>query len=107
MFRRWAEHLRKGAVKYPDVAPGVANWTLASGKAELHRFKESSLPHMIQWLMGEVDEDHAAGVFFNINGAEFVKARINPLTEEEKDGSKQSNEKKNNAGERHSGDRGC
>ncbi len=98
MFKRWAEHLHKGAVKYPDVSVGVANWTLASGKEELQRFKESALSHMIDWLMGAVDEDHAAGVFFNINGAEFVKARINPLTEEEKDGSKQINEEERIAG---------
>lgn len=76
MFKRWAAHLQKGAQKYPDVAPGVPNWTLASGEAEVQRFKESALGHMIDWLEGKVDEDHAAGVFFNINGAEDVKAKL-------------------------------
>lgn len=76
MFRRWAEHLHKGAKKYPDVSPGVENWTLASGEKELQRFKESALSHMVDWLDGKTDEDHAAGVFFNINGAEFVKEVI-------------------------------
>lgn len=75
MFQRWAEHLAKGAIKYPDVAPGVANWTLADSEEELQRFKESAFSHFIQWLRGDVDEDHAAGVFFNINGAEYTKAR--------------------------------
>jgi hypothetical protein len=73
MFDRWAEHMQKGAAKYPDVAPGVANWTLASGPAELQRFKESALSHFVKWYRGETDEDHAAAVFFNLNGAEFVK----------------------------------
>jgi len=76
MAQRWAEHLHKGAKKYPDVAPGVPNWTLAEGEAELQRFKESALDHMVKWLRGDVDEDHAAGVFFNINGAEFVKQKL-------------------------------
>jgi hypothetical protein len=76
MLKRWAEHLGKGAVKYPDVDIGVPNWTLASGPAEYQRFKESAADHFIQWWLGLVDEDHAAGVFFNINGAEYVKGKI-------------------------------
>ncbi|KKL85559.1 hypothetical protein LCGC14_1953540 [marine sediment metagenome] len=76
MLRRWAEHLHKGQVKYPDVSPGVANWTLAKGEEELQRFKESAFDHMIDWLEGKEDEDHGAAVFFNINGAEYVKEVI-------------------------------
>jgi hypothetical protein len=75
MFDRWADHLSKGAVKYPDVAPGVANWTLANGEEELARFKKSAMRHFRQWLRGDVDEDHAAAVYFNVNGAEYVKGR--------------------------------
>ena len=73
MLRRWAEHLHKGNKKYPEVSPGVANWTLAKGEQELQRFKESAFDHMIAWLEGKEDEDHGAAVFFNINGAEYVK----------------------------------
>ncbi len=76
MFDRWAEHLDKGAVKYPDVRPGVANWTLAEGEAEYQRFRKSALRHLLQWMRGDVDEDHAAAVFFNVNGAEYVKAKM-------------------------------
>jgi hypothetical protein len=75
MFDRWADHLSKGAVKYPDVAPGVANWTLANGDEDLARFKKSAMRHFRQWLRGDVDEDHAAAVYFNVNGAEYVKGR--------------------------------
>lgn len=77
MFDRWAEHLSKGAIKYPDIKPGVANWTLASGEAELARFRKSAMRHFRQWLRGDTDEDHAAAVFFNINGAEYVRGKLN------------------------------
>ena len=29
MLKRWAEHLTKGAVKYPDNEDGTPNWTKA------------------------------------------------------------------------------
>jgi len=67
MFKRYAEHLTKGAVKYT-----ARNWMKASGQAELERFKESAVRHFIQWMNGERDEDHAAAVLFNINGFEYV-----------------------------------
>lgn len=76
MLRRWAEHLTKGAVKYPDRAPGKANWTLASGEAEYVRFRKSAWRHFMQWWAGEVDEDHASALYFNVNGAEYVKEVI-------------------------------
>jgi hypothetical protein len=72
MFRRWATHLTAGRAKYPDPEPGVPNWTLAQGPDELLRAKESAARHFEAWLAGERDEDHAAGVFFNINLAEYV-----------------------------------
>jgi len=76
MLRRWAKHLTVAEAKYPPVATGVPNWTLAAGEAELERFRESAARHFESWLAGERDEDHAAGVFFNINGAEYVRDRL-------------------------------
>lgn len=76
MYDRWAIHVTKGEIKYPDVSPGVPNWTLASGEAEKIRFKKSAARHFRQWLRGDTDEDHAAATFFNINGYEFVKAKM-------------------------------
>lgn len=70
MFDRWAAHMTKGAAKYSK-----RNWMLAAGDAERERFKESALRHFLQWYRGETDEDHAAAVLFNINGAEYVKGR--------------------------------
>lgn len=70
MFERWAEHLTKGARKYAK-----RNWMKAEGEEELDRFRESALRHFLQWFRGDVDEDHASAVFFNINGAEFLKSK--------------------------------
>jgi len=72
MFSRWAVHLTNGAKKY-----AARNWMLASGQPELDRFRESALRHFIQWFRGDRDEDHAAAVYFNINGAEYVEEKIN------------------------------
>lgn len=71
MLKRWAEHMAKGAIKYGD-----RNWELAAGEPELERFRESAFRHFMQWYMGENDEDHAAAVFFNIQGAEYVEEKL-------------------------------
>lgn len=71
MLQRYAEHMTKGAAKY-----GQDNWLKAAGEIELQRFRESAFRHFMQWWLGDVDEDHAAAVMFNINGAEYVKARM-------------------------------
>jgi hypothetical protein len=76
MLERWAAHLTKGRQKYPDPEPGVPNWTLAAGKEELLRAQESALRHMLQWLNGDRDEDHAAAVYFNVNLAEYVRDKM-------------------------------
>lgn len=76
MLKRWAAHLTKGREKYPDPEPGVPNWTLAEGREEQLRFQESAARHFEAWLAGDRDEDHAAGVFFNINGAEYVRDKL-------------------------------
>lgn len=77
MLQRWAEHLTKGAQKYPDERAGRPNWLLASGVAEWARFRASAFRHFMQWFFGARDEDHAAAVFFNINGAEYVREQPN------------------------------
>ena len=71
MLKRWAIHLTGGAKKY-----SANNWMKASGQAELDRFKESAFRHFMQWYSGDRDEDHAAAVYFNINGAEYVRDKI-------------------------------
>ena len=76
MLKRWAIHVTKGGIKYPDVHPGVANWTLAKGLEEQQRFKASAARHFYQWMNNEKDEDHAAAVIFNINGYEYVTEKM-------------------------------
>lgn len=68
---RWSELKKRGALKY-----GEHNWKKASGEEELNRFMASAWRHMIQWLNGETDEDHAAAVFYNIGGYEYVKRKL-------------------------------
>jgi hypothetical protein len=71
MLKRWAEHLTKGAVKYSP-----RNWLKAESPEELERYMESAFRHFMQWFYGDTDEDHAAAVFFNICGAEYVKEKL-------------------------------
>jgi hypothetical protein len=76
MLGRWAKHLTVAVAKYQDIAPGVPNWTLAAGEEELARFRASAFRHFMQWLNGDTDEDHAAALFFNVNGFEYVRSRV-------------------------------
>ena len=69
---RIAQLLERGAVKY-----GERNWELAEGADEYARFRASANRHMMQYLCGEVDEDHAAAVAFNLMAAEYVKWKMN------------------------------
>ena len=71
LFLRWAALLDRGARKYDK-----RNWMKATGEEELARFKESAMRHFIQWFYGDTDEDHAAAVLFNINGAEYGKEKL-------------------------------
>lgn len=68
---RIANHLGLGAIKY-----GRENWMLANSAEELQRFRSSAFRHLMQWLQGDDDEDHAAAVVFNLMAAEYVKAKI-------------------------------
>ena len=71
MLTRFARLMERGAGKYT-----ARNWEKASGKEEMGRFRSSALRHMMQWVMGEDDEDHAAAVFFNIMGAEALAYKM-------------------------------
>ncbi len=90
MKQRWIKHLNTARAKYKDKAPGVPNWTVGDGIAEFDRYLESAERHFALWAglrrvelthwgkTGEFipidgDEDEAAAIFFNINGAEHVR----------------------------------
>lgn len=87
MYLRWVTHLTKGAQKYEP-----RNWMKAQGPDECNRFLESALRHFDIWYTWHRHginiesphnptnqppvEDHAAAVFFNINGVEFMDETI-------------------------------
>lgn len=72
MLTRWANLMVRGADKY-----GERNFELARTQEEYDRFLSSAMRHMIQYVNGAKDEDHAAAVYFNICAAEMVIRRIN------------------------------
>lgn len=65
---RVAELLDRGAEKY-----GARNWEKATGDDEMARFKASAARHLAQWMAGDIDEDHAAAVVFNLMAYETTK----------------------------------
>jgi hypothetical protein len=71
MLKRWAMLMTKATKKY-----GKHNWKKADSSEELERFEESAFRHLMQWLDGETDEDHASAVLFNIAAAEMVKEKL-------------------------------
>ncbi len=71
LLERLAVHLTKGARKYD-----ARNWMKATGQEELDRFRSSAVRHFVQWLRGDQDEDHFSATVFNLNGAEYVKAKL-------------------------------
>lgn len=68
MFKRYAIHLTKGAIKYAK-----RNWLKANSAEELEHAKESATRHFMQWLAGDTDEDHASALIFNLNAVERLK----------------------------------
>lgn len=83
MYLRWVRHMTEGAKKYE-----ARNWMKAEGPEAYDRFLESVVRHFEIWYTwrrygvniedlgnptGEPPkEDHAAAVFFNINGVEYM-----------------------------------
>jgi hypothetical protein len=84
MLLRWVAHLTKGAVKYI-----ARNWMRATGEEEYNRFLESADRHYTIWYTWRkyavniedannptslpLTEDHAAALFFNVNGVEYLQ----------------------------------
>lgn len=73
---RCAALMARGAIKY-----AARNWMLASGQPELERFTTSACRHFSQYLSGDVTEDHSAATWFNLNGAEYVRSKLNSTAE--------------------------
>ena len=91
LFKRWAELMERGAIKY-----GERNWEKANSEKELIRFKASAFRHFIQWIEDEDDEDHAAGTIFNIAAVEMLKEKMNNKTQKGGDEHDRRRTKKSN-----------
>lgn len=71
LITRWAMLMERGRLKY-----GERNWEKADSRQEMERFADSAQRHLMQWVCGETDEDHAAAVCFNLQGSEYVKWKL-------------------------------
>ena len=71
MLTRFAALMERGASKYDE-----RNWERANSQVELDRYYSSAIRHMMQWLAGDNDEDHAAAIMFNVMAAETVKGKM-------------------------------
>lgn len=70
-LKRYAELMARGAKKY-----GERNWEKANSQEEMNRFRASAARHFMQWMSGELDEDHASAVKFNIDAYERTKEKL-------------------------------
>jgi len=70
MLTRFADLMERGQVKY-----GPRNWEKADSDEEKERFQASAFRHLMQWICGEDDEDHAAAVMFNLMAYESTIAK--------------------------------
>jgi hypothetical protein len=71
MLERRAAHM---TAQVPSK--GHNNWRLAHTEEDLQRFLASAWRHFIAWQRGDTDEDHAAALCFNVDGAELVRRRL-------------------------------
>lgn len=71
MLTRAAALMERGQSKY-----GERNWEKANSATELGRAQSSALRHLMQYLSGESDEDHAAAVIFNLIAAETIAYKL-------------------------------
>lgn len=71
LLTRLARLMERGAEKY-----GERNWESAYDQEALDRAHASALRHHMQWACGEMDEDHAAAIVFNVMQAEYLRWRV-------------------------------
>lgn len=71
LLTRFAMLLSRGAEKYD-----ARNWEQGDSEKEIDRAKSSGFRHFMQWICGEIDEDHAVAVIFNIMVVETIKRKI-------------------------------
>lgn len=70
-LHRLAMLYARGAVKYGD-----RNYEQGEYPEAWWRARESAFRHLVQWLSGEQDEDHAAAAVWNIFSAEYYLTKF-------------------------------
>lgn len=70
MLTRYARWMARGADKYAD-----RNWESFASDDALEHAKGSLLRHVFKLLAGQVDEDHAAAVWFNVAAIELIRGK--------------------------------
>lgn len=70
-LRRLALHFTRGADRY-----GENNWRNANTREELAVFQDSAYRHLLDWLEGNTDEDHAAAVLWNVSTGMDLEERL-------------------------------
>lgn len=68
MFERYARHMTSGAKKYE-----ARNWMKFTDQAAMDRARRSLARHFMQYQRGDLDEDHAAAIIFNLNVIERIE----------------------------------
>lgn len=68
---RWAALMGRGADKY-----GEKNWLKGDGEAERDRALSSACRHFAQWVLGQVDEDHLAATWFNMQAVAYFEWKM-------------------------------
>jgi hypothetical protein len=71
LLTRFAALMARGAEKYTE-----RNWEQANSEEEINRARSSAFRHFFQWFCGEMDEDHAVAVLFNIMVVETTRAKL-------------------------------
>lgn len=71
MLTRVAALVGRGANKYD-----ARDWEQACTPAEAEEFRASAHRHFMQWMCGEIDEDHAAAAVFNVLAFETTQYAI-------------------------------
>jgi len=83
LLYRGAMLMSRGADKY-----SIRNWEKANSEEEKDRFKSAALRHLMQVMSDEQDEDHLAGVLFNILGIAFMEWKLKQENNGVNDGNK-------------------
>jgi hypothetical protein len=71
LMTRVADLYHKGGVKY-----GARNWEKSCTEESLAKHEDCLMRHVVKFLLGMEDEDHAAAVVWNVNAVLLTRRKI-------------------------------